>query len=80
MGVLINKLQQQEKEKLTLVAASHLDDIQLHFPHLKIQGGGEGVVVQCSADSISYTNNQITAIESVVTDILEEIRAILCDL
>lgn len=69
---LIADLQNQEKEKLSLVAASHLDRIRQGFPAMTF-----GVELVSNNE---YATSRIFAIEQRVQELVEEIQALKHDL
>ena len=74
MPGITQQIQKEEKEKLTLVASSHLDKIVTAYPTLK---GHIGVEVQ--PDS-SYVSTRVLEVEAEISEYLEAILMEKCEM
>jgi hypothetical protein len=79
IAALISAIQEQEKEKLAVVAASHLDRVQE-----VLSAGGEGRRLRLGAMEHAvmpeYTKKRVLEINGKITELLEEIVGLKCDL
>mmetsp|Transcript_23260 Transcript_23260/g.38789 ORF Transcript_23260/g.38789 Transcript_23260/m.38789 type:complete len:213 (+) Transcript_23260:91-729(+) len=70
----IDRVQQGEKEKLTLVAARHLDELQdTVVKDIGEMTGGK------TTEQVKYLTQQIQTVEKSIADAMEEIQCCLCD-
>jgi hypothetical protein len=69
---LIRKVQASEKEKLTLVASSHMEKIALAYPALKTHMGIE--------PQPEYISKRIEEVERQISEYIENIQIEKCDL
>ena len=76
--VVIAAIQTLEKEKLTLIAAQHLDQIHLKLPSVA-PVMHESMSLTPTETSRSYAKNRITQIENDITVCLEEFQGLKCD-
>ena len=70
----IADLQLLEKEKLTLVAALHLDEMQRKHTLFR-----EGAVLALMPQT-RYNEDRIQSLETRITEIMEEVQAEKCEL
>lgn len=79
VGSIIAAIQDQEKDKLAVVAASHLDRVQV-----VLTGAGKGSSLQLGSMQHmvmpEFTKKRIQEIESKVVELLEEIAEIKCEI
>ena len=68
------KIQEGEKEKLTLVASEHLDRIVTVYPTLR-----EHIGVEIQPDS-DYVSSRIKQVEALISQHLENIQVEKCEL
>ena len=73
---IINSIQEEEKEKLILIAAQHLDKIQDNFPEIKLNNDNNVTVFT----SLSYNNDRIQSIEIKISEYMENLQAFKVDL
>ena len=71
----INRIQEEEKEKLMLIAAQHLDKIQDNFPEIKMHSESNVTVFS----SPSYNNDRIQSIEIKISEYMENLQAFKLD-
>jgi len=76
---VVASVQGLEKEKLTLVAAQHLDKIQDKLPAVA-PAMHESMTLMATAATKKYTADQVAAIEAKVTDLLDDFQALKCDI
>jgi DNA repair REX1-B len=76
---VVTSVQGLEKEKLTLVAAQHLDKIQDKLPAVA-PAMHESMTLMATAATKKYTADQVAAIEAKVTDLLDDFQALKCDI
>ena len=74
---LINLIQSQEKEKLLLVAAQHLDLMQMSDISLKFKMGNLSLTT--TKENIVYSDERIKEIEEKISDALENFQSLKCD-
>lgn len=75
VGENLQAIQDLEKEKLTIVAAKHLDSIHQHFPALR-EHFSSGVILTSSRD---YIDSRIAEIECSISEILEIVQEAKCE-
>ena len=73
---MIGSIQEDEKEKLMLIAAQHLDKIQDSFPELKLQSNSNVTVFS----QPSYNNERIQSIEVRLAEHMENLQAYKVDI
>jgi hypothetical protein len=77
-------IQEQEQEKLSVVAALHLDRIKEALPSMKLQLGRSAEEVSgTSMEHVSqttYTKRRIEEIEQQVNTLMEEVMEVKCEL
>ena len=71
IGNVINNIQEDEKEKLIVIAALHLDKIQDKFPELKLPSNSNVTVFSQS----SYNNERIQSIEAKLSEHMENLQS-----
>lgn len=71
---LVVSIQRHEKEKLTLVAARHLDMLQDSLGSLGALTGGK------SQQQIDYLRTKVAETEEAISEALQELQALKCDL
>ena len=76
--VVIASIQSLEKEKLTLIAAQHLDQIHQKLPSVA-PIMHESMSLTPTENSRSYAKNKINQIECDITLCLEEFQSLKCD-
>lgn len=76
IATLINIIQEDEKEKLILVAAKHLDEIQERIPELKLASNSNVTVFSQS----SYNNERIQVIERKLSEHMENLIGFKIDI
>ena len=91
MTVIISKVQDQEKEKLAVVAAMHLDRIQEKLPSMSsvisaqganvmgASGGGGGQRMQ-HTNQLAYNTKRVREIEGAIAGLMEEVAEVKCEL
>lgn len=87
LGSCLQRLQQLEGEKLLLVAAQHMDLIQLHYPafapHMGAVGGGGGgdaASASAAATHRAYNTKKKLECEEKIREEMENIMSEKCDL
>ena len=75
---VVASVQGLEKEKLTLVAAQHLDKIQDKLPSVA-PAMHESMTLTATTTSKKYAADKVAELEAKVSDLLDEFQALKCD-
>ena len=78
IGASVQRLQQQESEKLVIVAAEHMELIKQQYPAFVKHMGGEKNDVDLS--HLSYTNKKRLECENRISEEITNLMSEKCDL
>lgn len=74
---LLEKLQKDEREKLNLTAALHLERMRKH--NIEVQANGDERVAQMLRDGVASLGSKLATCVDSINETLEEIRYELAD-
>ena len=75
IAACISRIQSSEKEKLTLVAAHHLDQLKS-----TVLSGTEHITGEKTEQQVKYLADQISACQVSISEAMEELQCAVCDL